>query len=110
MSKHTERRAPASTYLIHSFGSGLVNEGHTYAVERFRAMSCGDICRWPLEVSAGSKGRNRPRPELATFEEVRDLRPAYNEIVVCTALGTSSGVQYYGAAACGFLGDRRPRR
>ena len=108
MSKSNGGRVPAPTFLVHHFGRGLVDEGRTYAVERYRALVDGDIRRWPLE--AGKHGRGRPKPEVATYEEVRDLRPAYNEIVVCTALGTSSGVQLYGYAACSFSGERRQRR
>ena len=47
---------------------------------------------------------------VATFDEVRDMRPAYNEIIVCTALGTHSGIQYWGPSVCGILSDRRRRR
>ena len=108
MSKCTNRRAPASTFLTHFFGRGLLDEGRGYAVERFRAMSCGDIRRWPLKLRAGKTGR--AKPEVATFDQVRELRPAYNEIIVCTALGTRSGVQLYGSAACGLFARRRPRR
>lgn len=108
MSKSNVGRVPAPTYLVHEFGRGLVDEGRSYAVERFRALSCGDIRRWPLE--GDKRGRGRPAPEVATFEELRELRPAYNEILVCTALGTRTGVQYWGASACGLWGDRTKRR
>ena len=92
MSKSSGGRVPASTFLVHHFGRGLMDEGRTYAVERFRARADGDIRRWPLDAPATGNGRARSRPEVATFEQVRDLRPAYNEIVVCTALGTRSGL------------------
>lgn len=52
MSKHTDRRVPAPTFVVHHFGCGLVDEGRTYAVERFRARADGDIGRWPLDASA----------------------------------------------------------
>ena len=110
MKNHTDWRAPAATFLIHHFGSGLVDEGRTYAVERFTALSNGDIRRRPAEAAQPGNARGRPKPEVASFEVVRDLRPAYNEIIVCTALGTRSGVQLYGGAACGLFGGRRQRR
>ncbi len=110
MVKHTDRRAPASTFLVHYFGRGLVDEGRTYAVERFRSMTNGDVRRWPLDASSPGSGLARDGPEVATFEDVRELRPAYNEIIVCTALGTRAGVQYWGASACGLWGDRTKRR
>ena len=31
MSKHTARRASASTFVVHFFGRGLEDEGRTYA-------------------------------------------------------------------------------
>lgn len=34
MRRHTDRRAPASTFLVHFFGRGPVDEGRTCAVER----------------------------------------------------------------------------
>ena len=110
MSTRTRRGAPAPTFLIHFFGRGLVDEGRCYAVERFVSLSNGDIRRRAADASTPNKGRGRPKPEVATFDEVRNMRPAYNEIVVCTALGTRSGVQLWGPSVCGILGDRRRRR
>ena len=110
MSRHTDRRAPASTFLSHHFGRGLVDEGRTYAVERFRTLSSGEVRRWPLDARAGSNGRARPKPEVATFDEVREMRPASNEIIVCTALGAHCGIQYYGDRACGLAIRRGPLR
>ena len=109
MSTHMGRRAPASTFLVHLFGRGLVDEGRCYAVERFVSLSNGDIHRRPAGTLRPTRARGRPKPEVATFDEVRDMRPAYNEIIVCTALGTSSGIQLWGPAVCGVLGDRRRR-
>ena len=110
MSRHTDRRAPASTFLIHFFGRGLVDEGRCYAVERFTGLSNGDIRRRSAEGPQRKKARGRAKPEVATFDEVREMRPAYNEIIVCTALGSRSGVQYWGWSVAGFSGDRRQRR
>ena len=109
MSTRTDRRAHASTFLIHYFGRGLVDEGRSYAVERFVSLSNGDIRRRPAEAPRPKKACGRPKPEVASFDEVRDMRPAYNEIIVCTALGTRSGVQLWGPSVCGILGDRRRR-
>ncbi|MDE0374158.1 MAG: hypothetical protein OXI73_16670 [Rhodospirillales bacterium] len=93
MSESSGGRVPASTFLVHHFGRGLVDKDRTYAVERFRALADGDIRRWPLDAPAAC-GRRRPKPEVATFEQVREMRPAFNEVIVCTALGTRSGLQY----------------
>ena len=109
MSTRTDRRAPASTFLVHFFGRGLLDEGRCYTVERFVSLTNGDIRRRPAGAPKSKKARSRPKPEVATFNEVRDMRPAYNEIIVCTALGTRSGIQYWGPSVCGILGERRRR-
>ena len=110
MSRSMRVPGQASTFLTHYFGRGLVDEDRRYAVERFRAMSNGEIRRWAGEMPAGKNGRGRPKPEVASIDAVRDMRPAYNEIIVCTGLGTRSGVQFWGSSACGLWGDRKQRR
>ncbi len=98
--------APAATYMVNLFGRGLVDEGRCYAVERYKCMTNGEIRRWPGE--ARGAGKRRPRPEVASFEAVREMRPAYNEIIICTALGCRSGVQLFGwYAICGHMFRRR---
>ena len=108
MSDSVYKRAPAATYLTHFFGRGLVDDGRCYAVERFRSLSNGDIRRWPLDDSTHKSARRRPKPEVASFEAVRELRPTYNEIIVCAALGTRSRVQLYGTHSA-FAEHRRYR-
>ena len=103
-----DRRTPATTYLTHYFGGGLIDKGECYVVERYRSMSSGEIRRWPGETPSGNNCRGRPRPDVASVDEVRELRPLYNEIIVCTGLGTRSGVQYYGSHA--IWGPMRRRR
>ena len=63
MSNSTHRRAPATTFLIHFFGRGLVDEGRRYAVERFVSLSNGDIRRRPAAAEeslqpAEARGRH----------------------------------------------------
>jgi len=41
----TNARTPASTFLSHFFGGGLIDKGECYLLERFRAMSNGEIRR-----------------------------------------------------------------
>lgn len=110
MSGHVDRRAPAATFLTHFFGGGLIDKGECYVVERFLCMSNGDTRRWPGAAPAKGKGRGRPSPEIASVDSVQELRPVYNEIIVCTGLGTRTGVQYWGYAACSMFGDRTTRR
>ena len=109
MSGHVDRRAPAATFLTHFFGGGLIDKGECYVVERFRAMSNGEIRRWPSEAPAKSNGRARAKPEAASFDTVQELRPAYNEIIVCTGLAPCLACNI-GYAACSMFGDRIRRR
>ena len=111
MRKSMDSPAQATTFLTHYFGGCLIDEGRCYVVERFKAMANGEIRRWPGEAPAAKKSRNRPKPEVASVDEVRELRPAYKEIIVCTGLGTRAGVQFWGWwAACSIFGDRRQKR
>ena len=90
MNTRTHRRAPSATFLVHFFGRGLVDEGRTYAVERFVARADGDIRRWPLDAPETGNRRGRLKPEVATFEQVREMHPAYNEIIVSARLTGAS--------------------
>lgn len=110
MSGFVDSRAPTTTFLTHFFGGGLIDKGQCYVVERFRAMSNGEIRRWPGKAPVKRNGRDQRKPEVASVDAVQELRPAYNEIIVCTGLGTRSGIQYWGWAACGMFGDRTKRR
>ncbi len=109
MTHPLDRRPPAPTFLTSYFGGGLIDKGECYVVERFRSMSSGEIRRWPREASAGKNRRGRPSPEVASVDEVRELRPLYNEIIICTGLGARSGVQYFGSHAIWGQILRRPR-
>ena len=86
----------AATFLTHLFGRGLADD--SYFVERFRAADgeitpCGDG-----GGAAAGRGRRKAGRVTATLDAVREMRPAPNEIIVCTAVrGRRSGVQYWGA-------------
>ena len=96
-----------STFLTHFFGSGLSDD--TYVVERFKAMVNGDIRRCPDEALAGKRGRRNSKCPTATLKAVQALRPARNEIIVCTGLKTRSGMQIWGDIACGLFHDRKQK-
>ena len=98
----------ADTFLTHFFGGGL-NYGERYLVERFRAMIDGDIRRCPGEAPARGKGGRSTKFATATLKAVRELRPARNEIIICTGLRSKGGVQYWGSHAMGIGIDRRQR-
>ena len=96
----------ASTFLVHLFGGGLADD--RYVVERFKAQADGDIR--PVRPEAPrSRGRRKARRIVATLTEVRDMRPARTEIIVCTGLRTRGGWQLWGSVAAGLLCDRRQR-
>ena len=89
-------RKDAHTFLTHLFGSGLEDE--RYAVERFRSMDDGDIRPLPAGGRT-AKGRRGAMRVTASRRAVRQMRPARDEIIVCTALNLkASGVQYWGEA------------
>ena len=97
----------AYTFLTHLFGRGLEDE--RYAVERFKSMDDGDIRPLPAGGPAGKSLRGARR-ETASRRAVRQMRPARDEIIVCTALNLkASGVQYWGGTATGLFGERRQR-
>ena len=91
---------PAPTFLTHLFGQGLADE--RYVVERFQALADGDIRRWPAGKPGAKRHRNA-KPRTASLRTVKRLRPARNEIIVCTGLRTRSGVQYWGEFSLGKI-------
>ena len=100
-------RREAHTFLTHLFGRGL--EDTRYAVERFKSMDDGEVRPLPAKGPAGRK-RRRTKRETASRRVVRQMRPARDEIIVCTALNLkASGVQYWGCQATGLFGERRQR-
>ena len=95
----------AATFLVHFFGGGLEDE--RYVVERFKAMANGDIRRMPGD-GAAKKGR-KARCVTATLKAIKEMRPARNEIIVCTGLRSRGGQQLWGSVAAGLLCDRKQR-
>ena len=95
----------AATFLTHFFGRRLTDE--RYVVERFQAMADGDIRRLSGETPA-KIGRGARRT-VATLKAVREMRPARNEIIVCTGLRSRGGVQYWGWIAMGLGLDRKQK-
>ena len=95
------------TILTHVFGRGLADE--RYVVERYQALANGDIRRW-LGDETPAKGRRKAKRTIASLNDVRGMRPAPTEIIVCTGLRIKGGVQYWGAVATGLFCDRRQKR
>ncbi len=97
----------SNTFLTHTFGQGLEDE--RYAVERFKSTMDGDIRPIPAAEAKTGSGRRMKRA-TATRKAVREMRPARDEIIVCTGLRTrDSGVQYWGAYATGFFAQSSRR-
>ena len=102
-----EKTRDAYTFLTHLFGRGL--EDTRYAVERFKSMDDGEVRPLPAGGRT-AKGCSGARRETASRRTVRQMRPARDEIIVCTALNLkASGVQYWGCQATGLFGERRQR-
>ena len=97
----------AATFLTHFFGHGLADE--RYVVEKFKAMANGDIRRCPTDASSTGKSRRKAKFVTATLKAVKEMRPARNEIIVCTGLRTRGGVQVWGDIATGLFHDRRQK-
>ena len=101
------RPGNARTFLTHMFGRGL--EDDRYVVERFQAKADGDIRRWPGGGSPTKKSRRKAKPTVVSLKAVKDMRPARNEIIVCTGLHTKGGVQIWGDLSTGLFIERRQR-
>ena len=98
----------ASTFLTHFFGSGLADE--RYVVERFKALADGDIRRVPGEKPATTKsGKRTAKRPTATLNEVKEMRPARTEIIICTGLRIKGGIQLWGDIATSMFHDRRQK-
>ena len=94
------------TILTHLFGRGL--EDDRYVVERFQSMADGEIRRRPGDAPpVTKKGRRRAKGEIVSLKAVRAMRPARNEIIVCTGMRIQGGVQYWGDLATGLFVERK---
>ena len=92
MNTGTTRTKPSGTYITHFFGRGLEDQDR-YDVQRFQSMTSGEI----RAVKASGD-------ESVSCGTVRGMRPARNEIIICTARrAPKSGVQFWGALATGLF-------
>ena len=84
-------KPPANTFLTHLFGRGLADE--RYEVKRYRSDARGGI----RPVSAGELGKRRRKRVTASRRTVREMRPARDELIICTGLKVpGSGLQLWG--------------
>ena len=72
-------------------------------------MLDGDIRPVETEAPKGKRAR-KAKHALASREEVKEMRPARNEIIVCTGLSIRNcGVQFWDCLATGMFHDRRQK-
>ena len=88
------RFKPSGTFLTHLFGSGL-DVDTRFEVERFKSMSrTGEI----RPMTEGGKS------ETVSRAAIHKMRPARNEIIICTARADrKSGCQIWGSIASGLF-------
>ena len=93
------QRGNTETFLVHIFGRGL--EDDRYVVERFRSTADGAISPVPIAAPvARGKKRRRTRHTVTSLSNVKKMRPARDEVIVCTAVNLEdSGVQFWGVYA-----------
>ena len=98
----------ARTFLTHLFGSGLDGDDR-YVVERFRSQADGDIRPvYPEEPKV--RRRRKIKHMIMPLKAVKEMRPALDEIIICTGMSRTGGVQYWGSRATGLFVERRQRR
>ena len=96
----------AATFFTHFFGPGLADDRNV--VEKFRALADGSIRRCSDPAPKGGR-RRAAKAVTATLKAVKEMRPAPNEIIVCTGLKTRGGVQYWGSVSTSLFCDRRQK-
>ena len=81
----------ANTFLTHLLGRGLADE--RYEVRRYKSSGGGEV----RPVPAADKGGHRSKRVTASRRAVREMRPARDELIVCTGLKVpDSGLQLWG--------------
>ena len=93
-------RGNARTFLTHMFGRGLDDD--RYVIERFQSKADGEI-RPRRRNGAPKKSRGKASHETASLSTVRKMRPERDEIIVCTGIAITGGIQYWGDRAMGLL-------
>ena len=84
-------KPPANTFLTHLFGQGLADE--RYEVRRYKSSGGGEIRPLPAVDKCGRKSKR----VTASRRAVREMRPARDELIVCTGLKVpGSGLQLWG--------------
>ena len=80
-------RREANTFLTHLLSRGLADE--RYEIKRYKSTG-GEV----RPVPAGEEGGRRSKRVTASRRAVREMRPARDELIVCTGLKVpGSGLQ-----------------
>ena len=85
--------ADTRTFLTHMFGRGLDDD--RYVIERFRSKADGEI-RPRRRNGASKKSRGKTSREIVSLSTVQRMRPKRDEIIVCTGIAITGGIQYWG--------------
>ena len=93
-------RGNARTFLTHMFGRGLDDD--RYVIERFRSKADGEI-HPRRRNGASKKSRGKTSREIVSLSTVQRMRPERDEIIVCTGIAITGGIQYWGDRAMGLL-------
>ena len=72
-------------------------------------MGCAPRFRWPGD-EIPAEGRRKPKRIITSLDDVRKLRPARTEIIICTGQCIKGGVQIWGDIATGLFVDRKQKR
>ena len=99
-------RGNSRTFLTHMFGRGLDDD--RYVIERFKSKADGEISP-RRRNGASKKSRGNVTREIVSLSTVRKIRPERDEIIVCTGIAITGGVQYWGDRAMGLLVNAKHR-
>ena len=97
-------RGNARTFLTHMFGRGLDDD--RYVIERFQSKADGEIRR---RNGTPKKSRGKASREIVSLSTVQRMRPKRDEIIVCTGIAITGGIQYWGDRAMGLLMNAKYR-
>ena len=86
------------TFHTHIFGSGLD--------DRFRSKADGGIRR-RTGGEPPAKGWRKVKGEIVSLRAVQQMRPARDEIIVCTRMRIKGGVRCWGDLATGLFAERK---
>ena len=99
-------RGNARTFLTHMFGRGLDDDRDV--IERFQSKADGEI-RPRHGNGASKKNRDKASREIVSLSTVQKIRPERDEIIVCTGIAITGGIQYWGDRAMGLLVNAKYR-